>query len=86
VAVCNLPLTQHVHEPENGGHGEYQRDGEDQVGDIPLVHIRRDDGELIADVGLALGMDDHPDDEQERRADHAHARNGLAEVVRVREA
>jgi hypothetical protein len=31
-------------------------------------------------------MDDHPDDEHERRADHAHARNGLAEVVGVGQA
>ena len=84
--VGHLALTQHVHESEDGRHREHERHRDDQVRRVPLVHVRRDHGELFADVALALGVDDHPDHEQERRADHAHARNRLAEVVRVRQA
>jgi hypothetical protein len=74
-----------VHEPEHRGHRQHDPDQHEQMRQVPLVEVRADDRELLGLVGLALGVDDHSHEDEQRRGDHAEAGHRLPEVVGVGE-
>ncbi|GBD46770.1 hypothetical protein HRbin41_01605 [bacterium HR41] len=76
-----IALAQHVHEPEHDRYGEDQTGADQQIGDEPAIAVSGDGRELAAHGVLEPGMNDHPDDHQHRRDDHAHTRYQLAKVM-----